>query len=162
MSGEVLSGAARHSRDADPYDHGVVQPSFDARRQSFGAGARAYDRFRPGYPELALEWLFDGARREIHEVADVGAGTGILTRQLIARGLDVVAVEPDGRMLEHLSHTTPLAARVRSSAESIDLGDDAVDAVTADMNATVAQLQAADSANSGTSNTGTPPVTPTA
>ena len=65
--------------------------SFAAHATSFGAAAATYERGRPPYPPEALDWLLPpGARR----VLDLGAGTGKLTRQLVARGLDVVAVEP--------------------------------------------------------------------
>jgi SAM-dependent methyltransferase len=47
---------------------------------------------RPGYPPAALDAVLPaGAGR----VADIGAGTGRLTRALAARWLSVIAVEPD-------------------------------------------------------------------
>ncbi len=68
--------------------------------RSFGAVAEAYDRVCPGYPGEALVWLLpEGTRR----VVDLGAGTGALTRSLVARGLGVVAVEPDPQMRAVLS-----------------------------------------------------------
>ena len=64
----------------------------DPRRAlSFGAFAEEYQRWRPGYPPDAVDWLVPpGATR----VADVGAGTGKLTGSLLQRGLVVDAVEP--------------------------------------------------------------------
>jgi SAM-dependent methyltransferase len=93
---------------------------------SFGLAAETYERGRPGYPEEAVAWLIPaGARR----VLDLGAGTGQLTRQLAARGLDVVAVEPSGRMREQLARSLPSVPVLGGSAEDIPLGDGAVDAV---------------------------------
>ncbi len=67
----------------------------DRRRAlSFGAIADDYDRLRPRYAGVTLDAVTSGARTAL----DVGAGTGILARQLRDRGLDVLAVEPDGAM----------------------------------------------------------------
>ncbi|MCW2511821.1 MAG: methylase involved in ubiquinone/menaquinone biosynthesis [Mycobacterium sp.] len=79
-----------------------MQPRADlyldrARADSFGAAARIYDARRPRYPaELIDDLLRQGART----VLDVGAGTGIASEQLLERGVDVLAVEPDPRMAE--------------------------------------------------------------
>jgi SAM-dependent methyltransferase len=65
------------------------------RANSFGGAAAAYDEHRPRYPDSLIdELLSSGARL----VLDVGAGTGIASRQLAERGADVLAVEPDARM----------------------------------------------------------------
>lgn len=66
-----------------------------ARADSFGAVAEAYDRTRPDYPPALLD---DLARPGTATAIDVGCGTGILARQLAARGLDVLGVEPDPKM----------------------------------------------------------------
>jgi SAM-dependent methyltransferase len=67
------------------------------RADSFGAAARAYDRHRPEYPIRLIEDLVaSGAENAL----DVGAGTGIASRQLANRGVDVLALEPDQRMAE--------------------------------------------------------------
>ncbi|WP_019201775.1 bifunctional 2-polyprenyl-6-hydroxyphenol methylase/3-demethylubiquinol 3-O-methyltransferase UbiG [Tsukamurella sp. 1534] len=64
------------------------------RALSFGAIAADYDRLRPRYAAATVDAIADGART----AADIGAGTGILARQLRDRGVDVLAVEPDGAM----------------------------------------------------------------
>ena len=77
-----------------------MQPHADlyldrARADSFGAAARVYDARRPRYPvQLIDDLLMQGART----VLDVGAGTGIASEQLLGRGVNVLAVEPDPRM----------------------------------------------------------------
>lgn len=93
---------------------------------SFGAAAGAYERGRPGYPDRAVDWLLPpGARR----VADVGAGTGKLTRQLRARHLDVVAVEPVAEMRAELARAVPGVPVLAGTAERLPLPDSSVDAV---------------------------------
>lgn len=65
------------------------------RANSFGGAAHTYDAYRPRYPDQLVDDLLAlGARR----VLDVGAGTGIASKQFADRGADVLAVEPDTRM----------------------------------------------------------------
>jgi SAM-dependent methyltransferase len=93
---------------------------------SFGAAAGVYERARPSYPAEAIGWLLPpGAPR----VADVGAGTGKLTRSLVARGLDVTAVEPSAGMRDEFSRALPDVPVLAGTAERIPLGPAAVDAV---------------------------------
>ncbi|MDT5064279.1 MAG: hypothetical protein QOK02_434 [Mycobacterium sp.] len=68
-----------------------------ARADSFGAVARDYDRHRPEYPTRLIDDLVAAG---IEKALDVGAGTGIASRQLADRGVDVLALEPDPRMAE--------------------------------------------------------------
>jgi SAM-dependent methyltransferase len=100
----------------------------EARRLSFGAAAELYDSARPPYPPEAARWML-GARR--CRVADLGAGTGIFTRLLVALGHDVVAVEPDPGMRARLRERSPEIEVVAGSAEEIPLADASLDAVTA-------------------------------
>ncbi|KAB1102883.1 class I SAM-dependent methyltransferase [Micromonospora aurantiaca] len=99
---------------------------------SFGAAAAEYDRFRPRYPEAALRWALDG----LHDarVVDLGAGTGILTRGLLALTgpvAQVVPVEPDPGMRAQLAAATPGATALAGSAEAVPLPDGSADAVLA-------------------------------
>ncbi len=58
-----------------------------------------YVKSRPDYPEAYLSYLMERCGLpEGGAAADVGAGTGILTGQLLARGLTVFAVEPNESM----------------------------------------------------------------
>jgi SAM-dependent methyltransferase len=102
------------------------------RSRSFESVAAEYERHRPEYPEEALRWaaeqlnLEPGAR-----ILDIGAGTGKLTRGLVALGFAVAAVEPGGPMLEQLRLAVPEAEALDGAAESIPLPDESVDAAFA-------------------------------
>ncbi len=64
-------------------------------------------------------------------VVDLGAGTGILTRQLIDLGHEVIPVEPDPGMRARLNESIGADLAVEGSAEHIPLPDADVDAVVA-------------------------------
>ena len=94
----------------------------------FTRSAAAYERARPDYPAGALGWLAErlgltaGAT-----VLDLAAGTGKLTRPLLAAGFEVIAVEPVAEMRSAL----PTEATVLDGlAERIPLPAASVDAVT--------------------------------
>ncbi|HEY2305288.1 MAG TPA: methyltransferase domain-containing protein [Streptosporangiaceae bacterium] len=94
---------------------------------SFGAVADVYERGRPSYPAEAIDWLIPARALR---VADVGAGTGKLTRQLRDRGLDVIAVEPSAGMREELHRAVPGVPVLAGTGEHIPLADGTVDVVT--------------------------------
>jgi trans-aconitate methyltransferase len=65
------------------------------RALSFGGVAALYDQARPSYPpELIDDLMALGPRR----VLDVGCGTGKAARLLVARGCDLLGIEPDPSM----------------------------------------------------------------
>ena len=101
------------------------------RASSFGPAAGLYDRVRPPYPPAAIEWALGPLGAPRARVIDLGAGTGIMTRLLLAQGLDVVAVEPDPQMRQVLADATPGIDVRAGSAESIPVGDGEMDAVVA-------------------------------
>lgn len=89
----------------------------------FGDLAKTYDRVRPDYPSDALDLI--GRSWHGLRVCDLGAGTGILSRELLARGSHVIAVDPDASSLE----LNPVASCI-GSAESTGLESASVDVVT--------------------------------
>jgi ubiquinone/menaquinone biosynthesis C-methylase UbiE len=100
----------------------------DRYRVSFDSVADVYERSRPEYAPDALAWI--AQRLRLDRVLDLGAGTGKLTRQLMALGADVVAVEPGDEMRAVLARSVPGVDVRAGSAEEIPLEDASVDAIT--------------------------------
>ncbi len=98
------------------------------RAASFGGAASLYERYRPGPPVQAVDWILPDP---VGTVVDLGAGTGALTRLLIGRAAEVVAVEPDDRMRAVLAESVPGVRVVAGRGESIPLPDASADAVIA-------------------------------
>ena len=99
--------------------------------RSFGAQAGAYESGRPDYPREAVEWMLAplrGGDRALR-VADVGAGTGKLTRTIVETGADVVAIDPDPEMLAVLRGAVGGVPTFVGTAERMPLPDASVDAV---------------------------------
>ncbi len=90
--------------------------------------AEAYERGRPTYPTDAVQWMLGDQPRSVLEL---GAGTGKLTRVLVALGHDVHATDPDPAMLAVLETQLPGTPTAVASAEEIPLADGSVDAVIA-------------------------------
>lgn len=97
------------------------------RAWSTDATVAAYERGRPGYASGAVNWLVSDARR----VLELGAGTGKLTRSLVSRGLDVVAVEPLETMRSRSTEAVPGVDVRAGTAEAIPAGDGEFDLVLA-------------------------------
>lgn len=95
--------------------------------RSFGGVADVYEASRPDYPADAVTWL---VRDDQRHVVDVGAGTGKLTRALVADGREVVAVDPSPEMLSVLRSSVPGVETLIGTGERMPLPDESVDAVT--------------------------------
>ncbi|NYF27646.1 MULTISPECIES: class I SAM-dependent methyltransferase [unclassified Microbacterium] len=97
---------------------------------SFGAQAGDYEVGRPDYPFEAVAWMLERMPHGSRRIADVGAGTGKLTRVLTeAPDAEVVAVDPDPVMLATLRGAVPGVPTFQGSAEQLPLPDASVDAV---------------------------------
>jgi SAM-dependent methyltransferase len=99
-----------------------------ARAASFGGAASLYERYRPGPPVAAVDWVIPAP---VRTAVDLGAGTGALTRLLIGRADEVVAVEPDDRMRAVLAEAVPAARALAGRGEAIPLPNDSADVVMA-------------------------------
>jgi SAM-dependent methyltransferase len=65
----------------------------------FSGMGTIYAKSRPSYPQEFIDYLYsDVGITADSVVADIGSGTGILTRQLLERGSKVFAVEPNADM----------------------------------------------------------------
>lgn len=98
---------------------------------SFGAAASAYQSGRPDYPREAVDWMLQPVREPARSLraADVGAGTGKLTRTIVEAGAEVVAIDPDAEMLAALRENVHGVPTFVGTAERMPLPDASVDAV---------------------------------
>lgn len=101
----------------------------DQRATSFGARAAEYESGRPGYPDEAVSWMLDPLPQGRRRIADIGAGTGKLTRALVRMpGAEVIAIDPDAAMLDALRTTVPGVPALLGRAETLPAGDETLDA----------------------------------
>ncbi|MDO4240655.1 class I SAM-dependent methyltransferase [Micrococcus sp.] len=115
---------------------------------AFGLGGAAagehYDAVRPSYPAACVDWVLEGAGAEGADrgldVVETGAGTGLFTRLLAARPVDLVrsvtAVEPSAPMRAVLDRAVAAgsAGRVRAvdgTGEATGLPEGSADVVVA-------------------------------
>ncbi|KQV18664.1 MULTISPECIES: class I SAM-dependent methyltransferase [unclassified Kitasatospora] len=99
---------------------------------SFGAVAAEYEAGRPSYPAELFDELerLTGRPLKGAEVLDVGAGTGIATRLLAARGARVTAVEPSAGMAAQLRAVSPELPLVKGTGDELPFHDATADLVT--------------------------------
>lgn len=89
---------------------------------------------RPAYSTLILKAILkyiDYEKKKDFKVADVGAGTGKLTKMLLEMGLDVVAVEPNEAMREEgIKYTKEYPIQwINGCGENTTLLDKSIDLV---------------------------------
>ncbi len=104
--------------------------SKDELARAFGAEAGIYEASRPEYPGAAVGWALEPINAAFSEIVDVGAGTGKLTRVLVATGAEVIAVEPDADMAAELMSVVPGVETYLGSGEALPLADGSADAIT--------------------------------
>ena len=100
----------------------------------FTGKARAYAQGRPDYPASVVGLLTQESRRENPRLADIGSGTGILSRAMLERGWTVYGVEPNDDMrkeAEKRLSAFPRFHSVAGTAERTGLPGASVDLVTA-------------------------------
>ena len=108
----------------------------EVRARAFDAWADDYDRYRPGYPAGLFDEIAD--RLELPadaRIADLGAGTGKVSRAAARRGWRVTAVDPGEPMLAVLRQRAAAEELrievVRATAERTELPAAAFDAALA-------------------------------
>jgi SAM-dependent methyltransferase len=108
--------------------------TFADAKQRFSNRVADYVRYRPSYPSALIDLLREeSGLRPDHVVADVGSGTGILSRMFLENGNRVFGVEPNDEMRgageEYLSAFRNFSS-IAASAEATTLADASVDFVT--------------------------------
>jgi SAM-dependent methyltransferase len=101
----------------------------------FTGRAEAYSKYRPTYPREIIDILnaqIGFSKEKI--VADVGSGTGILTKIFLDNGNRVFGIEPNDEMRsfaeKNLSNYANFVS-MNQSAEKTDLSSNSIDLVTA-------------------------------
>ena len=103
-------------------------PANDHPIRRFNDRAEDYAKYRPSYPVDAVDALLQGLPSPC-TAADIGAGTGILSRLLAERGVHVWAVEPNAAM-RAAAAPQPAVHWRQGTAEATGLSDASVDLVT--------------------------------
>ncbi|MET9468733.1 class I SAM-dependent methyltransferase [Streptomyces sp. NPDC006544] len=103
-----------------------------SRARSFDSAAALYGQHRPGYPEALYDTVEELAGRRFAgaRVADVGAGTGIGTAPMRARGAEVLAVEPGDGMAAEFRRGHPDIPVVRGDGNRLPLAGAGFDFLT--------------------------------
>ena len=109
--------------------------SFSDAKQRFSNRVADYVRYRPGYPEEILPLLKTWTNFRVeHTIADIGSGTGLLSKLFLDFGNRVLGVEPNSEMRaageEFLSRYQNFTS-IAGSAEATTLPSDSVDFVAA-------------------------------
>ncbi|CAL9300960.1 class I SAM-dependent methyltransferase [Streptomyces sp. SudanB182_2057] len=103
-----------------------------ARAGSFNAVAARYAANRPSYPPALLDAVEELTGRPLSgaRTVDVGAGTGIASTLLHARGADVLAVEPGAGMAAEFRRALPHIPLVRGDGNALPVADATADLIT--------------------------------
>jgi ubiquinone/menaquinone biosynthesis C-methylase UbiE len=100
----------------------------------FSSKAEHYARYRWDYAPEAIQAIFDITGLTAQAIlADVGSGTGLLTKELVGRVTSVYAVEPNlamRKIAERLLSLNSSFISVDGKAEAVPLPDRSVDLIT--------------------------------
>ena len=101
-------------------------------KERFSDRVENYAKYRPGYPEAMVD-LFQTIIPPPATVADIGSGTGILTRQLLDAGYELFAVETNKAMrgeAEQALSSYPGFHSMPGAGESTTLGARSIALIT--------------------------------
>jgi len=102
--------------------------------ENFTDKAEIYAKYRPSYPNEYIDYLLSANQlKEEQMVADIGSGTGILSRQLLEKGMNVIGIEPNDDMRKKAEESLSIHSRFKSikgTAENTTLKGNSVELVT--------------------------------
>jgi len=109
--------------------------TFADAKQRFSNRVTDYVRYRPSYPSALLDLLrAECDLRPDRTIADIGSGTGLLTKLFLDNGNRVFGVEPNEEMRaasEHFLEAYRDFSSINGSAEATTLPPQSVDFITA-------------------------------
>ena len=109
--------------------------TFVDAKSRFSSRVADYVRYRPGYPSALVDLLRGECNLQPqHVVADIGSGTGLLSRLFLKSGNRVFGIEPNPEMRsagEEFLAGYPGFSSIDASAEATTLPNAGVDFVTA-------------------------------
>jgi SAM-dependent methyltransferase len=109
--------------------------TFADAKQRFSNRVTDYVRYRPGYPSALIDLLrSECGLRPDHAVADIGSGTGLLSKLFLENGNRVFGIEPNEEMRragEECLAAYKNFSSVRGSSEATTLPDSSFDFITA-------------------------------
>lgn len=99
----------------------------------FSSRVDNYVKYRPSYPQLAINYLFENGITNNSTVGDIASGTGILSKLLIEKVNTLYCIEPNTPMREYCdkqlsSYNNYIS--INASAEKTTLKDNSLDALT--------------------------------
>ena len=104
-------------------------------KKRFSSRVENYIKFRPSYPLKIIEFLKEKKiLTKDSVVADIGSGTGILSKIFLDNGNQVYGIEPNKDMREAAEKILlgyPNFTSLEGSAESTGLEDNSIDLITA-------------------------------
>jgi SAM-dependent methyltransferase len=135
VAGEPKKQVPRFARNDHGDALGVELVTFADAKQRFSNRVADYVRYRPSYPPALIDLLrTECGLRSDDVIADVGSGTGLLSKLLLENGNRVFAIEPNEEMRragEEYLATHKNFSSVRGSSEATTLPDSSVDFITA-------------------------------